>query len=562
MILDGVRRTSAPKLAADELGRGDARLSCARSIGAPRSARPSRRRAPGDVVLIAGKGHEDYQIVGTTKHHFDDREEAAAALAARGCRDGDGQSDDGDGAAPARRSLDWAARAMGGAIVQAGTRATHFAGANHDSRAVAPGQLFFALPGRARRRLRLRARRPRRAGATGIVVARGARHRPPACDGVTVIEVDDPRRGAGRPGARRARRRSSGAVVGVTGSNGKTTTKELCAAGARRRSARCCAHRGQLQHRRRPAADHPVGDRRARRVWVLEMAMRGLGEIAYLAEIARPHVGVITNVGRRAPRAARLAREGRARQGRAVRGRSAADGVAVLPADDPLHRARRPAHVARRRGASRSAGARRGDVRVLEVVPGRRGGARSSATPSADGSRVVGAPAARRARTTRANARGRAGGGAGARRRRGSRPRAALATVALPPHRSALGRRRRAHRPRRLLQRQPGVDARGAATRWSRSAAPAARRARSRCSATCSSSAPEPAAAAPRGGRASRGAALAGVVIASARSRGRSPTARAPPASPPIASHVGRTPRGRRRRARRRRGPRPATGSW
>ena len=38
---------------------------------------------PGDIVLLAGKGHEDYQIIGTTKHHFDDREEATAALRAR-----------------------------------------------------------------------------------------------------------------------------------------------------------------------------------------------------------------------------------------------------------------------------------------------------------------------------------------------------------------------------------------------------------------------------------------------------------------------------------------------
>ncbi|HVZ71774.1 MAG TPA: UDP-N-acetylmuramoyl-L-alanyl-D-glutamate--2,6-diaminopimelate ligase [Polyangia bacterium] len=36
---------------------------------------------PGDVLLIAGKGHEDYQIVGTTRSHFDDREEAAVGFA-------------------------------------------------------------------------------------------------------------------------------------------------------------------------------------------------------------------------------------------------------------------------------------------------------------------------------------------------------------------------------------------------------------------------------------------------------------------------------------------------
>ena len=45
------------------------------------AVRASRR---GDVLLIAGKGHEDYQIIGREKRHFDDREEARRAVAAAG----------------------------------------------------------------------------------------------------------------------------------------------------------------------------------------------------------------------------------------------------------------------------------------------------------------------------------------------------------------------------------------------------------------------------------------------------------------------------------------------
>ena len=50
---------------------------------------PDRREAirlavslarPGDAVLVAGKGHENYQIWGTERRHFDDREEVAEAL--------------------------------------------------------------------------------------------------------------------------------------------------------------------------------------------------------------------------------------------------------------------------------------------------------------------------------------------------------------------------------------------------------------------------------------------------------------------------------------------------
>jgi UDP-N-acetylmuramoyl-L-alanyl-D-glutamate--2,6-diaminopimelate ligase len=35
---------------------------------------------PGDLILVAGKGHEDYQIIGTKKTHFDDREVLSYAL--------------------------------------------------------------------------------------------------------------------------------------------------------------------------------------------------------------------------------------------------------------------------------------------------------------------------------------------------------------------------------------------------------------------------------------------------------------------------------------------------
>jgi UDP-N-acetylmuramoyl-L-alanyl-D-glutamate--2,6-diaminopimelate ligase len=49
----------------------DRRIAIERAVGCAR---------PGDIILIAGKGHEDYQLVGAEKRYFDDREEARRAL--------------------------------------------------------------------------------------------------------------------------------------------------------------------------------------------------------------------------------------------------------------------------------------------------------------------------------------------------------------------------------------------------------------------------------------------------------------------------------------------------
>lgn len=68
----------------------DIRAGFSRGSGKPVLVEPDRRAAirlalldarPGDCVLLAGKGHENYQIVGTTRHHFDDVEEATRVLA-------------------------------------------------------------------------------------------------------------------------------------------------------------------------------------------------------------------------------------------------------------------------------------------------------------------------------------------------------------------------------------------------------------------------------------------------------------------------------------------------
>jgi UDP-N-acetylmuramoyl-tripeptide--D-alanyl-D-alanine ligase len=161
-----------------------------------------------------------------------------------------------------------------------------------DSRTLQPGALFFALTGpnfdghdylsdaRAR-------------GAGGFVVRRGTRLGPdlPADH---VIEVDDPEQALGRLGGY-LRSRWDGRLVAVTGSFGKTTTKEMI---------------GRLLGPREEVLVSPGTENNAigvprllarltpdHRFAVVEMGTNHPGEIAHLTDLAEPDVAVITGIG-------------------------------------------------------------------------------------------------------------------------------------------------------------------------------------------------------------------------------------------------------------------------
>jgi UDP-N-acetylmuramoyl-L-alanyl-D-glutamate--2,6-diaminopimelate ligase len=78
-IEPGLEASGLPKLTAAAAGQGEAGYLVVPDRRAAIRLAVSLAR-PGEAVLVAGKGHENYQIWGTERRHFDDREEVAQAL--------------------------------------------------------------------------------------------------------------------------------------------------------------------------------------------------------------------------------------------------------------------------------------------------------------------------------------------------------------------------------------------------------------------------------------------------------------------------------------------------
>lgn len=222
------------------------------------------------------------------------------------------------------------AAACGGTLLRAGSGPIR--GAAVDSRRVVRGNAFFALPGERTDGQRFLAEAVR-AGATALVV----RDAPAEEDlrglgpGVSVIRVAD-----GGVALRSAsavwRDRFSPLVVGITGSLAKTSTKEQVAETLAQRWTVLRNEGNENNEVGLPLTLLRLGPEHD--VAVLEMGMYVAGDIALLAALARPKIGVVTAV-----RSSHLSRAGSLdaieRGKRELVEALPRDGTAVLNADDP-----------------------------------------------------------------------------------------------------------------------------------------------------------------------------------------------------------------------------------
>ncbi len=450
---------------------------------------------PGDVVLIAGKGHEDYQIVG--------EREAAASTTARRSRRCALEA----GRAVATR-LSMAVRFSDEQVVKrdrrragsAAARAPRYDAVCTDTRALTPGCLFVALAGESFDAHDVPRRRRRRAARPARWCRRAARcRRCPRTSRSSRSTTRSPRWAAL---ARFHRRRFEIPVGAVTGSNGKTTTKEMV--GGDPRDPRAGAEdRGQPQQRGRRPADAVPARAVARRGGDRDGHEPPGRDRPAHRDRRSPTPALITVVQPGAPRGAGLAR-GRGRgQGRAVPrpaagrdrgGRTSTTPLIVAQAEGERRRRRsafgRAANAEVRLVARRAARAATGST-----VAHRRGrrGARVSGSPSSASTTRINATAAfamaRGARLLRPRSACRAS-------RRRARTRGGSTWLDAPGGFAVIDD---------CYNANPALDGGGARDACSGLARAAG--ARSRCSATCSSSGPaRPRSTAQLGEQAARGA--------------------------------------------------------
>lgn len=282
----------------------------------------------GDVLCIAGKGHEVTQTIGNQQLPFDDAQVARYWLGTAIEPKPDGR----------REGFSFtgsqAASACGGVLLTPGHG--HTRDLSTDSRHITSGSLFVALPGERFDGGDYVAEVLTK-GAAGVVCAigKGTPHLALAADcGAWLLEVEDPLVALGEL-ARHYRLRFPVAVLGITGSNGKTTTKELAALALSPLGQVLATEGNHNNQVGVPQTAARLG--RHHVAAVIEMGMSIPGEIRRLAHIGAPRFAIITSVAEAhllgMGSLAAIAEE-KFDLPRAL----PSDGVAILPADEPTMR--------------------------------------------------------------------------------------------------------------------------------------------------------------------------------------------------------------------------------
>ena len=207
-----------------------------------------------------------------------------------------------------------------------------------DSRTLNPGDCFFAIAGPAHDGHDYVAQVFEHGAAAAIVereIPNAAGPQLVVRDSVLALEQL----------GRAVRNRWTGTVIGVTGSAGKTTTKDTIAAlvAVKCRTGRTVGNFNN--HLGLPLSILRLPD--DARIAVLEMGMNHAGEIRHLAQIARPRIGVVTNVGWAHTENFADGLEGVARAKRELIEELPGDGIAILNADDPQVREFAGSHAGR-----------------------------------------------------------------------------------------------------------------------------------------------------------------------------------------------------------------------
>lgn len=206
-----------------------------------------------------------------------------------------------------------------------------FFGSHVDSRKIGPGELFVAISGENDGHDYIPA-----AMAAGAAAALGERQLP----GVPMIVVPDSVKAWQQIAARWRESLKKLRVIGLTGSVGKTTTKEMCTlACAAARRTQCTLYN---YNNERGVPKTLLDFRPETELGVVEMGMNHAGEISVLSRMARPNVAVITGIGK-AHIGNLGSQENICRAKLEILDGLAPDGVAVLNGDDPLLRAAAPA---------------------------------------------------------------------------------------------------------------------------------------------------------------------------------------------------------------------------